>query len=92
MFVFMKKYRKNILCLISCSALLLFSSCSTQFSRFQKQEVSLAAYTPKVVLPAQNIPLPATDFTTRQKALSVMSAIGERAIMGFFCSDQEKGI
>lgn len=63
MFVFMKKYRKNILCLISCSALLLFSSCSTQFSRFQKQEVSLAAYTPKVVLPAQNIPLPATDFS-----------------------------
>ena len=51
------------LCIISFTALLLFNACSAQFSKINKTENTLSEYIPKVVLPAQNIPLPAKDFS-----------------------------
>ena len=66
MFVIMikNKHRKtHQLCIISFTALLLFNACSAQFSKINKTENTLSEYIPKVVLPAQNIPLPAKDFS-----------------------------
>lgn len=51
------------LIILTCSALLLLNACSSRFSQISKKENTLSDYIPKVVPPAQNIPLPAKDFS-----------------------------